>query len=169
MSKSCSSHVQVMCKSCANLFKSLHSYASHVPSMWKSWQIMCKTCAKHLQVLCKIMQICSSFCKLGYKSFASYANFLLLCWSHIQIIIISNYCRSFLDQYSFKSCSLQMFCLQNTQMFVCVLNSRTNTGCFYIYRKSLIRSQLCIILDSDFPRLVLKVIQKVCILEQIFF
>ena len=25
-----------------------------------------------------------------------------------------------------------MFCLQNTQMFVCVLNSRTNIGCFYM-------------------------------------
>ena len=25
--------------------------------------------------------------------------------------------------------TLQMFCLQNTQMFVCVLNSRTNIGC----------------------------------------
>ena len=29
--------------------------------------------------------------------------------------------------------TLQMFCLQNTQMFVCVLNSRTNIGCFYMY------------------------------------
>ena len=29
--------------------------------------------------------------------------------------------------------TLKMFCLQNTQMFVCVLNSRTNIGCFYIY------------------------------------
>ena len=26
-----------------------------------------------------------------------------------------------------------MFCLQNTQMFVCVLNSRTNIGYFYMY------------------------------------
>ena len=29
--------------------------------------------------------------------------------------------------------TLQMFCLQNTQMFVCVRNSRTNIGCFYMY------------------------------------
>ena len=29
--------------------------------------------------------------------------------------------------------TLQMFCLQNTQMFVCVLNSRTNIGCFHMY------------------------------------
>ena len=29
--------------------------------------------------------------------------------------------------------SLQMFCLQNTQMFVYVLNSRTNIGFFYMY------------------------------------
>ena len=29
--------------------------------------------------------------------------------------------------------TLQMFCLQNTQMFVCILNSRTNMGCFYTY------------------------------------
>ena len=30
-------------------------------------------------------------------------------------------------------CTLQMFCLQNTQMLVCVLNSRRNIGCFYMY------------------------------------
>ena len=29
--------------------------------------------------------------------------------------------------------TLQMFCLQNTQMFVCVKNSRTNIGCFCVY------------------------------------
>ena len=37
------------------------------------------------------------------------------------------------EQYLWSSTSLQMFCLQNTQMFVCVQNSRTNIGCFYIY------------------------------------
>ena len=29
--------------------------------------------------------------------------------------------------------TLQMFCLQNTQMFVCVKNSRTNISCFCVY------------------------------------
>ena len=29
--------------------------------------------------------------------------------------------------------ALQMFCLQNTQMFVCVKNSKTNIGCFCVY------------------------------------
>ena len=31
------------------------------------------------------------------------------------------------------SIALQMFCLQNTQMFVCVKNSRTNIDCFCVY------------------------------------
>ena len=29
--------------------------------------------------------------------------------------------------------TLQMFCLQNTKMFICVLNSITNIGCIYMY------------------------------------
>ena len=33
----------------------------------------------------------------------------------------------------FNYSTLQMFCLQNTQMFVCVQNSRTNIGCFNMY------------------------------------
>ena len=37
------------------------------------------------------------------------------------------------------------------------------------YLKSSIRSQLCIILDPNFPRLVLEVNKQLCILEKIFF
>ena len=40
---------------------------------------------------------------------------------------------------------------------------------FYNYRKSSIRSRPCIILDSNFLRLVLEVIQKPWILQQNFF
>ena len=36
-------------------------------------------------------------------------------------------------QIYWPTITLQIFCLQNTQMFVCVINSRTNIGCFYMY------------------------------------
>ena len=38
-----------------------------------------------------------------------------------------------IKEITFFIYALQMFCLQNTQMFVCVLNSRTNIGCFYMH------------------------------------
>ena len=49
---------------------------------------------------------------------------------------IRNYIRESGSEYllgQMSSITLQMFCLQNAQMFVCVLNSRTNIGCFYMY------------------------------------
>ena len=66
-------------------------------------------------------------------------------------------------------------CVQKLALILAVVSQNvTNESCLICvksekYCKSSIRSRLCVILDWDFPRLVFKVIQEICILEQMFF
>ena len=70
--------------------------------------------------------------------------------------------------------TLQMFCLQNTQMFVCVLNSRTNIGCFYMYLSVMDNKYFHVVftlnqtLNSLKNKHILSNLQKKILFSQIF-
>ena len=81
---------------------------------------------------------------LGEEKVIAFCGFNLCTaqWLFSKIQLCSYYRRGFFEvsyrkrvvtRFRTMMYTLQMFCLQNTQMFISVLNSITNIGCFYMY------------------------------------
>ena len=70
-----------------------------------------------------------------------------------------------LVNWSLKASSLNSFSLWTEILTLCIPFS----VCIWIFRKSSNKSRPYIVLGPDFPRLVLEVIQKLRVLEKIFF
>ena len=70
--------------------------------------------------------------------------------------------------------ALQMFCLQNTQMFVCILNARTSIGCFYMYLSVMDNKYFHVVftlnqtLNSLKNEHILSNLQKFCCFNKLF-